>query len=695
MDCFTDTPVVHAVEIPGSRILSPTPVPSTAARSCPSRFREDDFAAEVAQLIATDRQSQIHEAASLIPVFYNVQAPGSDEPQNSSVAVHRKTGMMRQLSSFRKPVGVDARERLQSFVSSLQLLSAHSDEVAKVFEVFEDYMNVHVLFERCTGGSVYERILERQYFTEQESAMIVKHMLQALVPFHENHLYHGSIVPDSFRFLNRSPHSPLKLVDFGIELKVHRWDAVESVVGGPDLQNPHCVQFFETCKLVFCAPEFAPPYQRKRRGPLSLLSESQDVAKGSSSHAMHATNGLAPARSRDGCGTGNSDRQSQDLLDRDLLADIIDEHADWFEQQQQQDGGAAGGYHHRKFAAGDVWSIGAIAFLLLCGYPPFFAPSRNAILGRIHRAEYSFDPPFWSKISEEAKGFVSSCLRASCWDRLSVRDALDHPWIQRLADTAPPGCLFSSFMLNLRRFYRTSLIEMYVANVLATRLCRRDVHEFLRRCKEIDGGGSGFFTASDLKHVLNALGHSDVADAMSSRFLRTFRHPGESYIDYGAMLDAIYLQQQRRFEEELWQQFQRVYDCIGRGDSAETSGWLPIAEVGSLFRDPVIVGMLMREVPAGAGAEAMVAQKLREAVQEHCCNQGTSEVEFHDLAMLLRRVIRSFPASPPLGPRVSGTTGPQTVLPMHSPRALDLLPDDAGAGVANPPDAPIEDGVSL
>ena len=43
--------------------------------------------------------------------------------------------------------------------------------------------------------------------------------------------------PECFRFLNASPHAPLKLVDFGLELKAHRWNAVEHL-SGPDLQSP-------------------------------------------------------------------------------------------------------------------------------------------------------------------------------------------------------------------------------------------------------------------------------------------------------------------------------------------------------------------------------------------------------------------------------------------------------------------------
>jgi len=278
---------------------------------------EDAFANEVAWEIASDRTHQIYETASLIPVLYEVTPPCLDEPQHTATVVHRKTAVSRQLASFQKPKGSVAQERLQSYVLSLQRLSANSDTVAKVFDVFNDYMRIHLLLEHCTGGSIYERILQSQYFTEQESAVLIKHMLQSLLPFHERHLYHGTLTPDSFRFLNKSPHAPLKLIDFGIELKVHRWDSMEHVNNGPELNSPNCLQFFETCKLCFCAPEIAPSQQPKREhrsssgSALAFLSMSADAAQQQASSSS--------------CGVAD-DAQATDLLDGGLLADVIDEH---------------------------------------------------------------------------------------------------------------------------------------------------------------------------------------------------------------------------------------------------------------------------------------------------------------------------------------------------------------------------------
>jgi hypothetical protein len=65
-----------------------------------------------------------------------------------------------------------------------------------------------------------------------------------------------------------------------------------------------------------------------------------------------------------------------------------------------------------------------------------------------------------------------------------------------------------------------------------------------------------------------------------------------------------------------------------------------------LFSDPVIVGLLMREIPESVGAEeAMVCQQLQFTIRKHCSENSTTKVEFHDLSTLLRRVARAFPTS--------------------------------------------------
>jgi len=58
----------------------------------------------------------------------------------------------------------------------------------------------------------------------------------------------------------------------------------------------------------------------------------------------------------------------------------------------------------------DVWSIGVITYILLCGYPPFYEESDYLLFEQIKKAEYEFDSPYWDDISDDAKSFVSRLM---------------------------------------------------------------------------------------------------------------------------------------------------------------------------------------------------------------------------------------------------------------------------------------------
>lgn len=107
------------------------------------------------------------------------------------------------------------------------------------------------------------------------------------------------------------------------------------------------------------------------------------------------------------------------------------------------------------------------------------------------------------------------------------------------------------------------------------------------------------------------------------------------------MLDSIFLRQQRVFEDDLWFHFQRVCQSSGMGD--ENVGWLALGDLGMFFGDPVVMSLLMREIPQSAGVEeAAVCNRLQSSIKQYCSDRGTSQLEFHALASLLLRLVRSY-----------------------------------------------------
>ncbi|XP_044574741.1 calcium/calmodulin-dependent protein kinase type 1 isoform X4 [Cotesia glomerata] len=77
----------------------------------------------------------------------------------------------------------------------------------------------------------------------------------------------------------------------------------------------------------------------------------------------------------------------------------------------------------------DVWSIGVISYILLCGYPPFYDENDANLFAQILKGEFEFDSPYWDDISDSAKDFIHKLMCVKVEDRYTCKQALAHPWI--------------------------------------------------------------------------------------------------------------------------------------------------------------------------------------------------------------------------------------------------------------------------
>lgn len=78
----------------------------------------------------------------------------------------------------------------------------------------------------------------------------------------------------------------------------------------------------------------------------------------------------------------------------------------------------------------DLWSVGVITYILLCGYEPFFDDNEAEMFKKIIKVDYEFDPQWWSEVSENAKDLIRKLLSRDPKQRLTAAQALAHPWVR-------------------------------------------------------------------------------------------------------------------------------------------------------------------------------------------------------------------------------------------------------------------------
>ncbi|KAG8225308.1 hypothetical protein J437_LFUL001922 [Ladona fulva] len=98
----------------------------------------------------------------------------------------------------------------------------------------------------------------------------------------------------------------------------------------------------------------------------------------------------------------------------------------------------------------DLWSLGVITYILLCGYPPFYGncgsdcgwergencqACQEELFTSIQEGRYEFPEREWKYISEEAKSLIRQLLAKDAMMRPSAESILSHPWLA--SDNAP------------------------------------------------------------------------------------------------------------------------------------------------------------------------------------------------------------------------------------------------------------------
>lgn len=245
-------------------------------------------------------------------------------------AIDKKTKKVNAVKII-KAKSLSAREtnKLQREIRVCQSVSSHPNIVG-MLDDFIDKEFYYLVFELITGGELFDDIVKREFYSEEDASKATRQILDAIHFCHEKGIVHRDLKPENLLLSSKVHPADIKVADFGLAI---------------ELEHPTEFSWY----------------------------------------------GFA----------GTPGYLSPEVIKRESYGKPV-----------------------------DTWAIGVILYILLVGYPPFWDEVQERLYKQIKEGRYDFPKPEWDTVSKSAKELIQRMLTVDPHKRITIAEALDHPWVR-------------------------------------------------------------------------------------------------------------------------------------------------------------------------------------------------------------------------------------------------------------------------
>ncbi|KAG6500516.1 hypothetical protein ZIOFF_040362 [Zingiber officinale] len=173
---------------------------------------------------------------------------------------------------------------------------------------------------------------------------------------------------------------------------------------------------------------------------------------------------------------------------------------------------------HRSYSMeADIWSIGVITYILLCGSRPFWARTESGIFRAVLRADPNFVDSPWPDVSPEAKDFVKRLLNKDYRKRMTAAQSLTHPWLRDEHCQVPLDILIFKLV---KSYLRATPLKRAALKALSKALTEDQLFYLRSQFKLLAPNGEGHisfdnFRMALLQNATEAMKESKVIDILN------------------------------------------------------------------------------------------------------------------------------------------------------------------------------------
>jgi calcium-dependent protein kinase len=391
---------------------------------------------------------------------YTLQAQtlGEGSFGSARIATCLSTGLVRAVKTI-KIKAVKDPKRLEMEISIAKQLD--HPNVVRLFETFHENEKLHIVMELCTGGELFDRIIDAgsRGFDESMAAKYVKWMMTAIAYLHAHNVAHRDVKPENFLFQSRAQDAQLKSIDFGLAKIFEPGQVMTTRVG----------------TAYYVAPE--------------------------------------------------------------VLKGCYDERC-------------------------DVWGVGVIAYLMLCGYAPFNGADDAEVLKKVRKGVVQFTGPSWGSISGAAKAAIQYMMTMNASERPAAAQVMDDSWVREVGLGVRPATKIPDVVERLQQFRQHARMKRVALTAVAQQLPESETKRLGELFQSMDRNGDGELSAEEVRQGLEAQG-IQVPEALEE-ILRSVDVNGSGTLDYTEFVAAM-MDEQLLNKRSLCRAAFRAFDLDGDG----------------------------------------------------------------------------------------------------------------------------------